>query len=65
MRAVVTSEAPGAPVLLSLYAEHGLIGRAELSCEAALRLALALLGCAVPKTTTLLRAAGDIRPEHS
>jgi hypothetical protein len=46
-------------VLLSIYADHGLIGRAELSPEGALRLALALLGCAVPKATTLLRAAAS------
>lgn len=58
MRTIVTSEAPGAPVLLSLYDSGGLVARAELSPELALRLALDLLGSAVPKAVAVLRTSG-------
>jgi hypothetical protein len=37
-RAVATSEAPAAPILLSLYDDAGLVGRAELTPRQALRL---------------------------
>ena len=42
-RAVVTTEAPAAPILLALYANQGLTGRIELSQLAALQLAVDLL----------------------
>jgi len=42
-RAVVTSEAPAAPLLLTIYEDRGLAGRIELSPRAALHLALDLL----------------------
>ena len=42
-RAVVTTEAPAAPILLALYANQGLTGRIELSQLAALQLAADLL----------------------
>ena len=48
-RAVVTTEAPTAPVLLSLYAQHGHAGRIELSPRDALALALDLFGCVMAK----------------
>jgi len=48
-RAVVTTEAPAAPILLSLYSEAGLTGRAELTTAQALRLAADLLGLALGK----------------
>lgn len=48
-RAVVTSEAPAAPILLSLYGEAGLAGRIELTPGQALRLASDLLGLAIGK----------------
>lgn len=48
-RAVVTTEAPAAPILLSLYGEAGLAGRAELTPHQALRLAADLLGLALAK----------------
>lgn len=59
IRTVITTEAPGAPVLLSLYADHGLIARAELLPESALRLALDLFGCALPKAVVVLRTAAN------
>jgi hypothetical protein len=66
IRPVVTTEAPGAPVLLSLYADHGLVARAELSPELALRLAFELLGSGVPKAVAVLRAANaQMHQTHS
>ncbi len=59
MRPIVTSEEPGAPTLLSLYDTAGLVARAELSPESALRLALELLCSAVPKAAAVLRVARD------
>lgn len=47
--AVVTTEAPAAPILLSLYDQAGLAGRAELTPGQALRLAADLLGLALTK----------------
>ena len=48
-RAIVTSEAPAAPILLSLYSDAGLTGQAELTPGQALRLAADLLGLALLK----------------
>lgn len=48
-RAVVTSEEPAAPILLSLYDRAGLAGRIELTPGQALRLASDLLALALAK----------------
>ncbi len=48
-RAVASTEAPAAPILLSLYGEAGLAGRIELNPDQALRLAADLLGLALDK----------------
>lgn len=38
-RALVTTEAPAAPILLTLYQAHGPVGRVELSPRSELHLA--------------------------
>lgn len=48
-RAIVTSEAPAASILLSLYDQAGLAGRIELTPGQALRLASDLLSLAITK----------------
>ena len=48
-RVIATTEGKAAPVLLQIYADHGLVASVELAPAAALALASDLLGLAVTK----------------
>lgn len=63
-RAVASTEGPTAPILLSLYDQAGLAGRAELTPDQALRLAADLLGLALAKHRTKPAAPRRQRNDH-
>ena len=53
-RAAVTTEAPAAPILVSLYTDSGLAGRVELSVQNALGLAVDLLNHITAKRNAVM-----------